>query len=136
MNPITYRGKNEKDEWVYGCLIQTQNIASIIDESGNWQVVNPKTVGHCTNVHEDDEDEEFKELWSGDIISVTRDGTEIVCEVVYETCGFMIVSNKLDDGFEWIGESMECDGRYCWLPSSKLLGDKFEHPHLLEVESK
>jgi len=140
MNPITFRGKDEKDEWIYGCLIQTQivasiNVASIIDKSGNCHVVKPKTIGHCANVHEDDYDEEFKEVWHGDILSIKRDDIEIVCEVVYETCGFMIVSNQLDDGFEWIGEFMDCDGSYCWIPDSKLLGNKFDNPELLEVES-
>ena len=85
-----------------------------------------------TGICDDDEDE-YCEIFCGSIAEMVYEGRNIICEVKFETPGFMIVSNELDDGYIWLSELIENDGPHCWLPDSKVIGNIYENPELLEA---
>ncbi|WP_409346808.1 YopX family protein [Paenibacillus sp. MBLB4367] len=136
---ISEQGSSCLEKWVNGNLIKADNGDSFIVHwqretaigymTTIWQI-KPETVGQYSGVH-DSEDAE-NELYHGDIVEVEIDKKVVRCKVHYEAPGFMLVSDELDDGYEWISDRMECDRNFIWIPNSKLIGNIYEHPHLLK----
>jgi hypothetical protein len=136
MRDTKYRGiRIDNKEWVYGYLIGKNVIVGEIVEWDSeyfntefWRKVDPETVGQFSGVSDGDTDEE---LFSGDIIQVCYEGETITCEVLREGPGYLLSSNEFDDGYIWISEIVETlDGKF-YIPDSELLGNRWEHPHLL-----
>jgi hypothetical protein len=133
---IKFRGRRIcNGEWVYGWLYSIVPYGNphergfmIKEDIGDDYEVDPESVGQYSGVNDDDKDEE---LFSGDIIQVGYDGETIVCEVMREGPGFLLASGEFDDGYIWISEIVESlDGKF-YIPDSELLGNRWEHPHLL-----
>ncbi|NGP60000.1 hypothetical protein FLT15_17815 [Paenibacillus thiaminolyticus] len=87
-----------------------------------------------TGLHADGENfgVEDKEIFEHDILEVEYEGEKVVCEVMYEAGGTLLASDHFEDGYIWASELVECEGRYCWIGGSKVLGNKYQHPHLLK----
>ncbi|GAB6990875.1 YopX family protein [Paenibacillus pini] len=106
--------------------------------SKNWLKVSIESpyveIMQYTGVH-DDTDEQA-ELYDGDIAEVEYEGQKHICKVQYCGSGYMFVADSLPDGYLWFSEFIEFDRKYCWAEGTKKLGNIYEHPHLLEVESK
>lgn len=79
------------------------------------------------------EDAEDNKLCAGDIIEFSYEASRIRAQVQQEGPGWLLASNDLDDGYIWISETCESlDGIFC-IPGSKLLGNIYSNPELLEV---
>jgi len=68
MREIKFRGKYDKDKWVYGVPVLNGNGQLFMVEGmvGGWDI-DPDTVGQFTGRHDTNE----KEVYEGDIISFT-----------------------------------------------------------------
>lgn len=131
MIPTKYRGiPKDSNEFVFGSLVQVSKIGSLaisyLDDKGHikMQEIKKETAGMFSGCDDDHEtDNGYSELWSGDIIELKYDGELITCKIEYDTCGFLLVSDSLEDGFMWMSELIESDGSYTWIPDSKLIGN-------------
>lgn len=77
-----------------------------------------------TGVYDNDDK---NELCEGDIIQMEFEGEKIVGNIQYDGGGFLIASDDFEDGFKWITDLTENDGRYYWIPTSVLIGNMNEH---------
>lgn len=84
-----------------------------------------------TGVNDDSEDE--VEIFEGDIVELIYEQEKHICKVKYEVGGFMFVENNLPDGYLFFTEIVEVDRDYIWIPDSKVIGNIYENPELLEV---
>lgn len=133
---LKFRGlsidENSKGEWQYGYLIvEDRERSFIINEVieaneqyitiGSWCPVNTETVGRSTGLF----DKNSKEIFEGDILG-TKDGLLNGIIEYREDLGMFVNSLLRYDNFE----------RLCNVASSrKIIGNIYENPELLEVES-
>lgn len=123
MRDKKFRGKRiDSSEWVFGeSYARVKNIFAeehIILVNG--LEVDSKSVGQFIEVHDDIED---KELYEGDIIEMLYEGQNVVGSIQYSYGGYLLASDDFVDGFMWITDLVENDGRYFWIPTSKLIGN-------------
>jgi hypothetical protein len=87
-----------------------------------------------SGIHDDHEMEEhgYTELKFGDVLQLQ----DFRCKLHYETGGWMLVSDHFEDGYEWVGDWLENDGQFTWIPDSKFIGNIFESPNLLREETQ
>lgn len=72
-------------------------------------------------------------LFDGDIIVFPYEASHIKAQVQREGPGWLLASHALDDGYIWISDVVESlDGTF-YIPGSKLLGNIYSNPELLEV---
>ncbi|MGG1442126.1 YopX family protein [Brevibacillus laterosporus] len=81
-----------------------------------------------TWVHDDVED---NKIFNGAIVEFQHEERTIICTVCFECGGFMLVSNEFEDGFIWFSDVVESDGKYNWIPGTKVIGDIYQNPELL-----
>lgn len=86
-----------------------------------------------SEIHDDHETElGYAELRHGDVIGWVYEEEIIRCKIHYESPGWMLVSNNFPDGYVWIADIFENDGKFMWIPNSRKLGNIYENPKLLE----
>lgn len=123
--PIKVRGKHvDNGDWVYGYLIGSDVIVGEIVEwdvdyfcTEYWYKVDPETVGQYTGL----QDKYGKEIYEGDLLQDENGIGEV--EWVQEHCAFMVFTRNPSTYHR-----LESDGR---LKSSIVVGNCFDHPHLL-----
>lgn len=85
-----------------------------------------------TGVYDDPFNEDEVEIADGDIIRFEcEDIGTVICEVKFQICEFLLISNSFPDGFMRLGEAAEFDREYSWIPFSQRLGNIYENPELL-----
>jgi len=101
-----------------------------------WTDVDVSTIGKFTGLMEDsyviDIDTDPKYIFEGDILEIKYNEKLIICEVVWEICGFLLGSGEFEDSFIWITEVLETDGENYWVEGAKIIGNKFDNPKLLK----
>ncbi|GIO36901.1 phage protein [Paenibacillus antibioticophila] len=132
-----YRGKRKDNgEWVYGWYHELDHgdhrgkafiMPSHASALYSYEV-DPETVGQYIGVH-DDEGE--TEIFEGDNIRMMHEGEVITGNVQYCSGGFILASDDFEDGFAWISDLTENDGRYFWIPNSEVIGNRWSNPKLL-----
>lgn len=137
-----YRGKRKDNgEWVHGYYVYQSSTDThyILTEEVYrepvynktyfaYHEVDPETVGQYIGVH-DDEGE--TEIFEGDNIRIEHEGETITGNVQYCSGGFILASDDFEDGFAWISDLTENDGRYFWIPNSEVIGNRWSNPELL-----
>lgn len=121
-----------KGHWLYGFGIHNWDDdgiekAEIHSTIGVYEV-DPKTVGQYIGVH-DGEGE--NEIFEGDNIRIEHEGETITGNVQHCGGGFILASDDFEDGFAWISDLTENDGRYFWIPNSEVIGNRWSNPDLL-----
>ena len=125
MREILFRAKTIGDEprWVegyytkrdvYGITLFTPNAPIIADEDGNWDYINPETLGQFTGAYANG-----VKIFEGDIIKSVI-GNVIV---VFRACGFM---------GEVIGKQFYYDLYEDNLEFVEVIGNIYDNPELLE----
>ncbi len=122
---IKFRGKSVRDNgWVCGDLRQNHGGKTTITYLGDGKYitsdVDPETVGQYIGIH-DDEDE--NELYEGDLIEMIYQEEKIVCSIEYCGGGYLLASDDFEDGFKWITDVTENDGRFFWIPTAVKIGN-------------
>ncbi|MNR93669.1 YopX protein [compost metagenome] len=136
MREYRFRGKRiDNGEWVYGDLWQHNGRMDIVDSKADSHPVDPKTVGQYTGL----QDRNGKEIYEGDILTALKypfqdDGKynyHGVIEWVDEEASFYMtkrLANKDKRGtLDWISQPIE------EIEEFEVIGNIYEHPHLLEV---
>lgn len=85
-----------------------------------------------SGVHDDTEDQ--SELFAGDIAEVEYEGQKHTCKVEYCGCGYLLAADSLPDGFLWLSELVDFDGKFCWAEGTEKVGNIYDNPDLLEGE--
>lgn len=98
--------------------------------SGGMNITDRIILLPFTGFHDDSDNE--CELYKGSIVELDYESYKHVCEIKYEGCGFMFVSDSLPDGFIWVSEVIEFDNNYCWAKGTKLIGNNYENADLLQ----
>ena len=129
MREIKFRGKHiETGRWVYGYYVCTHNRHRIIyeDYEGFYceEEVIPETVGQYTGL----KDKNGTPIYEGDLL---KHPVEVVAEIKYDndTASFIAVYTENDEI-----EMNHLDKKI--VGKCEVIGNIFEHPHLLEVEGK
>lgn len=127
---ISFRGKRITDgKWVYGYAVCEDNGTSWISRyyhRGEWEQVDPATVGQFTGTTEDyktTESYEPNEIYVGDCLEISYKGKLIQCDVFWAGAGFGLGSDKFPDGFIWMTEIRETQDDDCWIESAKIIGN-------------
>ena len=125
MREILFRAKTvHNPEWVEGYYTKrdvyyitgfTPNVPIIADEDGNWDEIDPKTLGEFIGRR----DKNGKKMFEGDIIKSVI-GNIIV---IFKACGFM---------GEVIGKQFYYDLYDDNLDSVEVIGNIYDNPELLE----
>ena len=148
MRQIKFRGKRiDNGEWVYGNLIRMESSHKYGNNSkfsncwimemddldvdcfvgkgvrvGNQLIqVDPETVGQYTGL----QDSKGKEIYEEDLLQDENGIGEV--EWVQEHCAFLVFTRNPSQYHK-----IESDGV---LKNTEIIGNIYEHPHLLEVES-
>jgi len=132
MREHRYRGKMiGKGDWVYGCLVELDyhdshdyvKESQIVLQNGHIYKVIPETVGEYTGK----DDDNYKEIYEGDIIVDTLNPTcklEVEYKEFYHSDGW--TSNR-GMGFDF--ENLFSNNRV------RVIGNKFENPEIQKVDN-
>jgi len=72
------------------------------------------------------DDEYENELYEGDVIEMEFQGEKVVGSIQYCGGGFLLASDDFEDGFKWISDLTENDGRCFWIPTAVIIGNMNE----------
>ncbi len=123
MRDIRFRGKRE-DEWFYGDLITVDGDSFIFDD-GEWNFVDPETVGEYTGLT----DKNGTKVFEGDIVKFYTQGNETRGVVFWDsfardrTIGFAIGSGSSTFTLNPI-------------KNVEVIGNKWDNADLLEGENE
>lgn len=147
MRKINFRGKRiDNGQWMFGSYLYlntydynavgtpsgTKKIVHfIIDEEDMNIAVDPESVGQYTGLYDDTD--ETNEIYEGYIIKVPYEEQSVICKVVIDSGGTMLVSDDFADGYLWAHELLENDGRMEWIKGCEIIGNIHDNPELLEV---
>lgn len=108
---ILFRGKDETDKWLYGCLLNSEMKATICEEILNdfgfveyrRVSVDKETIGRFTGLT----DEAGEDIYEGDIVRYTYhsengEEKEYLCVVAYEAGAFGIAYGTHHHGNLWL----------------------------------
>lgn len=140
-----YRGKRKNGVWEHGQPLETDNGIYIVPIGAEeitvygrkhipWDSlvsVIPETVGQYIGVHDDEGD---NELFEGDNIKMIYQGEVITGNIQYCGGGFILASDDFEDGFMWISDLTENDGRHFWIPTAEVIQDNDGTPTIITVD--
>lgn len=139
---ITFRGKRKNEQWVYGSLVVSENIApAIYYEVGkglvkqlDWCYASPESIGQYTGLT----DKNGVKIFEGDIIKTPRG---FIGEVVFgraeEECTHREHRRKITDVYTTYGWIFKrADGYTCAIDDEilqgELLGNITDNPELMK----
>lgn len=123
MREIRFRAKDKFTKiFIYGDLLQTSSGIKICNKDGDYEVV-PETVGQCTGVHDESEDE--KEIYEGDKIKFKYESTEYIGIVKFEAGMFILACDDLLDSYISFLEIIDSDRDYWWI-DGEIVGNIYE----------
>ncbi|HCT63754.1 MAG TPA: hypothetical protein DIC60_00470, partial [Lachnospiraceae bacterium] len=85
----------------------------------------PETVGQYTELYDNATSDGICEH---DIVKFEYDGEEIIGTIKYERGLYIVVNNKLPDGYIWLNDLYECD-EWC---NCEVIGNTHDNPELME----
>lgn len=115
-----------KDKIIASMPIKVKGFENLCIEKTNVELM------QYTGVHDDSENE--NEIFQGDVIKFAYEDEEIIGKVEYEAGSYIIVSNELSSGYIPFLKLVDIDRDYWWIPMSKVIGNIYENPELLEVK--
>lgn len=141
MRQKEFRGKRtDNNEWAYGWLLTNKLGTYIVTEDNphectqygyleieKYHRVKPETVGQHIGVSDDEPE---NELFDGDIIEMVYQGEKVIGSIEYCGGGYIVASDDFVDGFMWMSELAENDGRYFWIPTAVKIGNVHDNPEL------
>jgi len=141
-----YRGLTKEGKWVYGCLIEFEDMSIIFEDSviitkcsfkpysfiasDFWVEVIPETVGQSTGL----KDKNGKEIYRGDIVRLmtyksylSREKNKYRLEVVTKGCACGLNTNGL--------VSIQKEGQEEYERQFEVIGNRHQNPELLEQKN-
>jgi uncharacterized phage protein (TIGR01671 family) len=119
---IKFRGRRVRDgKWTYGWLVVEDNGTAWISRyyhRGEWEQVDPATVGQFTGIL----DKNGAEIYEGDIVGMVANGTTGPREIEFKDGAFGVKALKASDEL-WFIE--------VWHMDVKVIGNIHDNPDLL-----